>query len=193
VSAPAALLIGSKATRQKGATAWDIPAAPGTYALVMPAEAEFEIRAGRLAAVTAPAGIYVYVGSAHGPGGLAARVRRHMTRDKVHHWHIDALTEALRVSLVFYAIGPAREECAWVSRLIMQPGASTPIGGFGSGDCRAGCPAHLIRLTPIRSAGQLSASQALLELVELVQCIQGTERVHIQSFDLSEDRVLSRE
>ncbi|MGE5612498.1 MAG: DUF123 domain-containing protein, partial [Bacillota bacterium] len=62
-----------------------IPATPGAYVLV--------IRLDR-AAAGLPAGRYLYCGSARGPGGLRARVGRHMRKGKVVRWHVDRLTEA---------------------------------------------------------------------------------------------------
>ena len=46
--------------------------------------------------VSLAAGTYAYCGSANGPGGIAARVARHMRKDKKAHWHVDALTVAAR-------------------------------------------------------------------------------------------------
>ncbi len=34
----------------------------------------------------------IYVGSACGPGGLSARISRHLRKDKKIHWHIDQIT-----------------------------------------------------------------------------------------------------
>jgi Uri superfamily endonuclease len=47
---------------------------------------------GRLPIVL-PAGRYLYCGSAKGPGGLKARLSRHMRRGKSVRWHVDQLTE----------------------------------------------------------------------------------------------------
>lgn len=91
-------------------------------------------------------GRYIYAGSALGPGGLRARLRRHLKRDKPQHWHIDALTAVLPVVRVFIAAGQARLECIWASRIAGLPGAAVPWPGFGNSDCRSGCRAHLIRL-----------------------------------------------
>jgi Uri superfamily endonuclease len=41
---------------------------------------------------TMPAGAYLYLGSAYGPGGIRARCRRHLTQDKGKRWHVDWLT-----------------------------------------------------------------------------------------------------
>jgi Uri superfamily endonuclease len=42
-------------------------------------------------------GRYIYAGSAYGPGGLKARVSRHMRRAKRSQWHIDQLTKTGKV------------------------------------------------------------------------------------------------
>lgn len=89
-------------------------------------------------------GLYAYVGSAHGPGGLRARVGRHLRRDKPRHWHVDALTALAVVTHVAYVVSPERLECAWAQAVSALPGARIPLPGFGSSDCR--CPAHLFAL-----------------------------------------------
>jgi Uncharacterized conserved protein len=38
-----------------------------------------------------PAGIYIYCGAAHGPGGLKARIQRHLSLQTVRFWHFDYL------------------------------------------------------------------------------------------------------
>ena len=47
---------------------------------------------------------------------------------------------------VVSAAGTTRLECVWVKRLIALDGTSVPAPGFGSSDCRNGCPAHLVQL-----------------------------------------------
>jgi len=91
-------------------------------------------------------GIYVYVGSACGSGGLAARIARHLRTCKRLHWHIDYLTAMLQPIAILYRESTAHEECAWVQELLRAPGTTVPMKGFGSGDCRAGCPAHLVQI-----------------------------------------------
>ncbi len=118
----------------------------GTYLLQLHAAEPVALTVGGLGAFTLPAGIYVYAGSAHGAGGLAARLARHLRAEKRRHWHIDALTAALPVVAVWTMASRERLECVWVQG-VLAAGASAPIRGFGSSDCRAGCPAHLLRLS----------------------------------------------
>ena len=140
-----------------------LPAAPGTYVLIVKADAPIVLSMPRLGSVTLSAGLYGYVGSAHGPGGLRARVSRHLRIGKPLHWHIDYLTAALAVVCVIAVEASADLECTWVRRLIGLRGASVPAVGFGSSDCRAHCPAHLVRLPddlkPIELEGILSVGQ----------------------------------
>jgi len=126
----------------------DLPAAPGAYVLLLTATAPVVLNMLRFGKLTLAAGQYAYVGSAHGPGGLRARVGRHLRVEKPLHWHIDYLTAALPVvHVVTLAVtNGARLQCTWVKRLLALNGASVPAPGFGSSDCRNGCPAHLVRL-----------------------------------------------
>ncbi len=117
-------------------SAQDAPSASGAYALLIALDKPLRVRAGARSAALAP-GLYVYCGSARGPGGLAARLARHMRRDKRAHWHVDQLTEAGKV--VGAWVFPGRGECEVNDELADWP---TPIEGFGSSDCRR-CRAHL--------------------------------------------------
>lgn len=94
-------------------------------------------------------GTYVYVGSAHGPGGFA-RIDRHATTaagdHETRHWHIDYLLAHPRVALPeTYRLPGRTRECDLATAM---PGA--PLVGFGASDCA--CPAHLLRLAHPPSA-----------------------------------------
>lgn len=117
------------------------PRVPGTYVLWLRVDALHTIGVGRLGERLFPAGVYAYVGSAHGPGGLSARLRRHLRADKVHHWHIDALTACAPIVAIWYAAASVRLECVWAQRLARLAGVSAPMEGFGASDCR--CATHL--------------------------------------------------
>lgn len=117
-------------------------AAPGTYVLVLRAEAEQTIEVGALGTLTVRPGWYVYVGSAFGPGGLRARVRRHVRADGATHWHIDYLRAVTSVDAVWYTHDERRRECDWAAVLRDHKEARIPLERFGASDC--GCASHLV-------------------------------------------------
>jgi len=126
--------------------------APGTYALLLRGEEPQEIEVGALGTMTVRPGTYVYVGSAFGPGGLRARVERHVRADGALHWHVDYLRAVATLDAVWYTHDTQRRECTWAEVLRSFPGVTVPLDGFGASDCT--CPAHLVRMdsTPSVSA-----------------------------------------
>lgn len=129
-----------------------LPAARGTYILVFDLPAPLPVTAGRLGQVLLPAGHLLYVGSAHGAGGLRARVGRHLRHEKRSHWHIDTLTSVIPVEMVWFVESTDRFECEWAHVIFALEAASVPVPGFGASDCK--CPAHLIRVTDMAAAQQ---------------------------------------
>jgi Uri superfamily endonuclease len=117
-------------------SAADAPTTAGAYVLALRLDAPLNVRVGRTSA-SLSAGDYLYCGSARGPGGLRARLARHMRPQKRAHWHIDQLTSAARILGAF--IDEAGDECAFNAALDRLP---APVAGFGSSDCRR-CAAHL--------------------------------------------------
>lgn len=113
----------------------DIPA-PCTYQLVIELSEPARLTVGRLGEFDFPAGTYIYTGSAR--RGVAARVQRHLQRDKRLHWHIDYLLAAPQARVVdaHYAV---EGECELNRR---TPGRIV-ASGFGASDCKAGCASHL--------------------------------------------------
>jgi Uri superfamily endonuclease len=100
------------------------------------------VRIGALGQQFFPRGFYVYTGSALGPGGLSARVGRHIRTGRTPgskiHWHIDHLLHnpSFCMVAVYCAETEERMECS----------AARAIGGegiikFGCSDC--GCTSHL--------------------------------------------------
>lgn len=133
-----------------------LPNLPGTYALVLRLDRPLTLAAGRLAPAALSPSVYVYVGSARGPGGLRGRVGRHLRADKRAHWHIDALTALAPVTRVWFVESGERRECLWAGALRALPGVTVPIAGFGASDCA--CDAHLLALP----AGGMAAAWAAL-------------------------------
>jgi len=114
---------------------------PGTYALILRATGRQTILVGRPGRLAMQPGFYVYVGSALGPGGLKARVGRHLRPVERRHWHIDYLRRETECAAIWNAYGSVRQECAWAAAFSSLKGSTLPLPGFGSSDCR--CPAHL--------------------------------------------------
>lgn len=119
-----------------------VPAAGGSYLLLLRLDQPTRLEVGRLGAFNFPAGTYAYTGSAFGPGGLAARLGRHWKGSPRPRWHIDALRAAARPVGYLFAPGERGLECRW-SRALAKHGRVV-VPGFGSSDCRSGCPAHLV-------------------------------------------------
>ncbi len=120
-----------------------LPDGPGAYGLIIDVGRGTRIagRGGR--AVDLPAGLYLYAGSAYGPGGIRARVRRHLKAAKTVRWHVDRLTNVHGVAAVVAV--PGGRECGLIDAARAWPGTTVPAPGLGSSDCRR-CPAHLVRL-----------------------------------------------
>jgi len=116
-------------------------ARPGTYALILRASTRQRLFVGQLGPLQVSFGIYIYVGSAFGPGGLAARVARHQRQTQVRHWHIDYLRPLTQPEAVWYTYDQLRREHQWAGLFQVLPGAVVPLPGFGSSDCQ--CDAHL--------------------------------------------------
>jgi Uri superfamily endonuclease len=131
---------------------------PGAYGLLIRLPRRFLGRIGALGQVTVPAGTYLYCGSAYGPGGLPARLRRHLRADKRLHWHVDHLTVVGLVERVF--VLPDGRECDLVDCALQLPATHAPVAGFGSSDCRR-CTAHLLAI-PNNSAALINAYSALI-------------------------------
>jgi Uri superfamily endonuclease len=88
-------------------------------------------------------GRYICAGSAYGPGGLKARLSRHMRRTKVERWHVDQLTKTGACGAWIF---PGCNECDLVE---LNSALPVPIIGFGSTDCKR-CHSHLLGPISVR-------------------------------------------
>lgn len=129
----------------------DLPPVRGRYILLLGLSTTTRICLRSGTAFDLEAGTYGYVGSAAGPGGLAARVGRYLRPSSRLHWHIDHLLPIAEVlEVIFFNLQV--EECALADRLSRQREVE-PVRGFGCSDCR--CLSHLFRLPRDLSGVQL--------------------------------------
>jgi Uri superfamily endonuclease len=141
---------------------------PGIYALALRIDVSNTIQIGRLGNFTFSTGDYLYLGSARGPGGIAARIRRHLRDDSEtqRHWHIDWLWEIAHPTGLIWSHAINTRECEWA--IILKPFVSRGPSRFGASDCR--CEGHLLRL------------KTSAELQHAVRALRGvsTSEVHLQ-------------
>ena len=121
-----------------------LPAQVGSYALFLELPTPQQAVVGRLGTFRLPAGLYIYLGSARGAGGIAARLNRHLRCAGRPHWHVEHLRHLTHPRGICYQESAESLECAWSQALAALPQARIPVPGFGASDCRSGCPAHLV-------------------------------------------------
>ena len=113
----------------------------GTYILILHLIRTKVISVGKLGKCSFPGGYYTYVGSALGPGGLAARLKRHMHSTAIPHWHIDYLRPRARLVEIWISEFEEHLEHQWVTMLYQLNATARRFKGFGCSDCK--CPSHL--------------------------------------------------
>jgi Uri superfamily endonuclease len=155
-----------------------IEVGPGSYALCLWVETEVHVQIGKAGIFDFCPGGYVYLGSAQGPGGVAARLRHHFRLAVSPRWHLDWLRPYARIVKGYVVPGHDRFECRWSKALAQLPGSGIPAAGFGASDCRMGCPSHLIYF----------ANRTILEEVKVV--LQGIANHNIQTLSTADLTVL---
>ncbi len=118
-----------------------LPSRTGTYLLILKLDQESEIHVGKIGIHVFQPGWYLYLGSAFGPGGLKARLQRHIRGGKKTFWHIDYLRSKSLLVEVWFQIIPQPNEHQIAEWLVSQKGIKSSIPGFGSSDCS--CESHL--------------------------------------------------
>ena len=113
----------------------------GSYILILSNKQRREIKVGKLATLSLDKGYYIYVGSALGPGGVQARVKRHSKKDKKDHWHIDYLRSVTDLVSIWYLYSEDRFEHQFAELFQKNDKIAVPLAGFGASDCA--CAAHL--------------------------------------------------
>jgi len=101
-------------------------------------------------------GLYLYVGSAWGPGGLLARTKRHLLKGfERPRWHVDHLTSNGRPLVAFLFPGLTEDEVYEVASKLFEPA----VKGFGSTDTKHFT--HLFKLEPRKLPEALSLLYSL--------------------------------
>jgi len=118
-----------------------IGAGAGLYVLVLDLKRPTNLAVGRLGRLAFNPGLYGYVGSAFGPGGLTARIGRHVRGGSTCRWHVDYLRQAAVPAEVWIGLAPRCREHDWALLLGGLAGAAPVAPGFGTSDCR--CATHL--------------------------------------------------
>ena len=116
---------------------------PGTYLLILKIEKPlFDLKIGRKLRLDFKQGYYGYVGSALGGGGLNSRLKRHASKNKRTHWHIDYLLAEARLLGAVVKADNNHLECKWSAWLCRT--AVESVSDFGASDCN--CRSHLFYL-----------------------------------------------
>lgn len=147
----------------------ELPRHKGSYLLLLELAEPQTVTVGRLGNLDFCAGLYLYAGSARGPGGLAARLGHHLKPSKRCHWHIDYLRLKAPVAAVWAGWGPATccpSECRLVARLNRYAPLYPPYKGFGSSDCT--CYSHLLHW-PLTASEKSSWSTFRREAIVCLQ------------------------
>ena len=118
----------------------------GNYIIVFWNDRQFLFKDARFGNQLITPGYYLYCGSAHGSGGVKARVGRHLRPTKKKQWHIDHIKPKMKPLEIWFEISEDLNECAFIRALEKNPGSQFPLRGFGASDCKEGCISHFIHL-----------------------------------------------
>ena len=111
----------------------------GSYCLIIHIKRDCRIKIGAKGFVNFEKGYYVYVGSAL--NSLNTRIKRHISKDKKKHWHMDylSLNKNSEILQVIYTHCDKKIECN-ISSYINE-NTNNYIESFGCSDCM--CMSHL--------------------------------------------------
>ncbi len=156
-----------------------VPDRRGIYALVLEVLRNLELAIGSLGSVRIESGMYCYIGSARGFGGLRARIAHHLRRSKPRlWWHIDYLTtqHEVRILHIIYAVTNQDLESCFAKTVNETRCWNPAIPRFGSTDRRD--YTHLFRCV-------CNYNQCLEDLRSSIRRLglepQGLEVLHLDS------------
>ncbi len=151
-------------------TSISLPRTRGAYALELYLPQQIEITIGRLGKYSFRNRIYIYLGSASGPGGINARLGRHITgRPLRMHWHIDYLRNHAQPTAYSFISPKSNEqmgkpnECCWSQALASLSSMDVVVPGFGASDCLSRCKAHLLFYSQPGSESSIIQHGALMQ------------------------------
>ena len=113
---------------------------PRSYLLVLQVKDNLRVKVGSLGWIKFEKGIYTYVGSAK--RGIESRLKRHLRKRKVKHWHIDYLLEKASIVSIWVS---SLEEKDLVEKISSH--LEFYARGFGASDSTA--PSHLFKGKPV--------------------------------------------
>ena len=122
----------------------EYPKTKGSYILVTKLMCEIQLNIGALGLTKFSPGLYLYCGSAHGPGGLNARINHHLRPSPRPTWHFDYLKPCIAIEEIWFMETREPYECRFVKILAKMKDFKYPVYGFGSQDCHSGCISHLV-------------------------------------------------
>ena len=138
----------------------ELPTVGGSYILALHNRRPQKTAVGALGQLELEAGYYLYTGSAFGPGGLRARLGRHLRGDGKTRWHIDYLRKVAEPAGAWFCTDLQRREHEFATALAAMDGLASPFAGFGSSDCN--CESHLyfaLGLPELPRAGSIHLQQ----------------------------------
>ena len=118
----------------------------GVYCLILGARKNVGVQIGKLGNIKFEKGVYAYVGSAQ--NSLEKRLKRHLSKDKKMHWHIDYLlaSHSVKIKKALYKKSGKEEECRMAFSLAS---VGRPVKDFGCSDCD--CYSHLFLIKSVEA------------------------------------------
>ena len=116
----------------------------GTYTLIINKKEKETIKIGALGKIEFKKGYYLYTGSAM--NSLIPRLKRHLSKNKKLHWHIDYLLKNAEIEEIIFTDSLKKIECQIADNI----NTLENIPNFGCSDCQ--CTSHLHYTKPKKEA-----------------------------------------
>lgn len=130
----------------------------GVYVVSFLLDESCSIEVGSLGELEFDSGLYGYVGSAMGAGGIESRVGRHLETGLGQtgslFWHIDYVLDESSVEIVSVWVSDSFEECELAGEFGSE---FSCVSSFGVSDC--GCESHLFKGDVVSYCEELGLSE----------------------------------